>query len=192
VQVEVTTWYLEMRSRAELCAAGAPEDGTNVHVVRAEVPSPEFSRYLYTAVGGQWYWLGRLDWDYGQWQAFVDRPELETLVLYVAGTPAGYVEMERQAEANVEITCFGLVPGFIGRRLGRYLLSAGVEYAFQTGAQRVWLHTCNLDGPTALANYRARGFRLYDTRTKTEELPEVSPGPWPNAHPPLSGHNATS
>ena len=30
------------------------------------------------------------------------------------------------------------------------------------GAQRVWLHTCNLDGPHALANYQKRGFRIYD------------------------------
>jgi ribosomal protein S18 acetylase RimI-like enzyme len=191
MRVEVTTWYLEMLSRAELRAAHAPENGTRVQVMRAEVPSPEFSRYLYTSVGGQWYWIARLDWDYAQWQAFVDRPELETVVLYVAGTPAGYVEMEHQAEANVEITCFGLVPRFIGQRLGGYLLSAGVELAFETGARRVWLHTCNLDGPNALANYRSRGFRVFDTRTRTKELPSASPGPWPNAYP-SSGRNATS
>ena len=49
------------------------------------------------------------------------------------------------------------------------------------GASRVWVHTCSLDGPTALANYQARGFRLYDTKTIELELPEETPGPWPGA-----------
>jgi hypothetical protein len=25
----------------------------------------------------------------------------------------------------------------------------------------VWVHTCTLDAPTALANYQARGLRIY-------------------------------
>jgi len=29
------------------------------------------------------------------------------------------------------------------------------------GASRVWLHTCTLDHPSALANYKARGFRIF-------------------------------
>ncbi|OQY78842.1 MAG: GNAT family N-acetyltransferase, partial [Anaerolineae bacterium UTCFX5] len=28
------------------------------------------------------------------------------------------------------------------------------------GANRVWVHTCNLDGPQALKNYMARGFEV--------------------------------
>jgi hypothetical protein len=29
----------------------------------------------------------------------------------------------------------------------------------------VWLHTCTLDDPAALPNYRARGFRPYKQET---------------------------
>ena len=49
-------------------------------------------------------------------------PAVETLVLYVAGTPAGYVELEVQPDDNVEVAYFGLLPRFIGEGLGRYLL----------------------------------------------------------------------
>ena len=33
------------------------------------------------------------------------------------------------------------------------------------GTLRVWVHTCTLDGPHALANYRARGFVPFHTET---------------------------
>jgi GNAT superfamily N-acetyltransferase len=179
MDVEVTTWYLEMHSPADLRAADCPPGA--VSLVRAEVASPELNRFLYTAVGGPWYWLDRLGWDFARWRAYLDRPELETWVLYVSGTPAGYVELEAQPEDNIEIAYFGLLSGFIGQRLGGYLLSAGIERAWARGARRVWVHTCTLDGPHALANYQARGFRVYDTRTQTLDLPERSPGPWPGA-----------
>jgi hypothetical protein len=41
-------------------------------------------------------------------------------------------------------------------------LSYGIEKAWEDGAKRVWVHTCNLDGPHALDNYTKRGFSVYD------------------------------
>ena len=49
---------------------------------------------------------------------------------------------------------------------------------------RVWLHTCTLDSPPALANYRARGFRVYRSETRPRTFPETTPGPWPGAQRP--------
>ncbi len=178
VQVDVTTWYLEMLSPRDLRAVEQPPCTT---LVRAEIASPELNRFLYTAVGGQWYWIDRLAWDYARWLSWLQRPEVETWVLYRLGTPAGYVELEAQPDDNVEVAYFGILPSFIGQRLGGYLLSAGVERAWARGARRVWVHTCTLDGPHALANYQARGFRVYDQRTHSVELPSRSPGPWPGA-----------
>ena len=181
-RVEVTTWYLEMLGRDQLQTAGPPSEAARV--TQAEVPSPEFSRFLYTAVGGSWYWIDRLGWDLARWQAYVGRPALQTWVLYVSGTPAGYVELEAQpAESNVEVevASFGLLPRFVGQGLGKYLLSVGVERAWAMDPRRVWLHTCSLDGPHALANYQARGFRVYDERRHVQEVADRPPGPWPGA-----------
>ncbi len=177
MRVEVTTWYLQMLSPSDLRAVACPAEAARL--VRADVPSPEFNRFLYTSVGASWYWLDRLGWDYARWLAYLDRAGLETWVLYVSGTPAGYVELEMQPEDNVEVAYFGLLPRFIGQRLGGYLLSSGVARAWDMGARRVWVHTCSLDGPHALANYQARGFNVYDQRTVAVDLPERSPGPWP-------------
>ncbi len=163
----------------DLRAAACPR--ADVRVERASIPSPELSRFLYTAVGGSWYWLDRLSWDYTRWLEHLDRAVVETLVMHVSGTPAGYIELEAQADDNVEIAYFGLLPRFTAQRLGGYLLTTGVERAWAQGARRVWVHTCSLDGPTALANYQARGFRVYDQRTRWQDLPITSPGPWPGA-----------
>jgi GNAT superfamily N-acetyltransferase len=176
---EVTTWYLEMLHPQELRATASPR--ADVRVERAAIPLPELSRFLYTAVGGAWYWLDRLSWDYARWLDYLDRPAVETLLLYVSGTPAGYFELEVQPEENVEVAYFGLLPRFTGQGLGGYLLSVGVERAWEQDARRVWVHTCSLDGPTALANYQARGFRVYDQRTHWQDLPASPTGPWPGA-----------
>jgi hypothetical protein len=57
----VTTTHLEMTSRKELRPAKTPT--TPVEIVRAEVPCPELNRFLYTAVGTDWWWYSRLPWD---------------------------------------------------------------------------------------------------------------------------------
>ncbi|HQX83163.1 MAG TPA: GNAT family N-acetyltransferase [Vicinamibacterales bacterium] len=163
--IVVTTTYLEMRQRSELRPArmaAAP-----FGLVQVEIPSPEFSRFLYTVVGAAYGWHDRQGWDDTRWRAYLQRPELETWVAYVSGTPAGYYELDRQAGDDIEIAYFGLLPSFIGKGLGGPLLTAAATRAWDRGAARVWVHTCTLDHPNALANYQSRGFRAY----RTEETP---------------------
>jgi GNAT superfamily N-acetyltransferase len=83
--------------------------------------------------------------------------------------------------ANLEIAYFGLLPQFIGRGIGGTLLTSAIERAWEMGAARVWVHTCSLDGPSALGNYQARGFRYYKEEETEVDLPEQTPGPWPGA-----------
>lgn len=168
----VTTWYLAMERPEELRGRTAPEG--DIAVMRATIPSPAFNRFLYTAVGGDWHWTERLDWDNDRWQRYLARPQVETWVAYLSGTPAGYFELEAQQDGDVEIVYFGLLPAFVGRGLGGYLLTVGVQRAWAMGASRVWLHTCSLDSPPALANYRARGFRIY-REERTPAMPILPP-----------------
>ncbi|HWU06591.1 MAG TPA: GNAT family N-acetyltransferase [Streptomyces sp.] len=184
---DVTVWYLEQTSPADLSPAAVP--GGPVTVVRSEIPLPEFSRFLYTAVGGDIRWTDRLGLTYAQWQEILERPGAETWVAYESGTPAGFIELGPQEGGTVEIAYFGLVPAFRGRGIGGHLLSYGVARAWdladrhpeRTPTERVWLHTCSDDGPHAMGNYLRRGFRLFDTRTEREPL-VATPGPWPGAH----------
>jgi len=176
----VTTTYLEMTSRSQL--RGAVRAETAMALVRAEIPCPEFNRFLYTAVGARWWWYARLSWTHARWRAYLERPELETWVAYVSGSPAGYFELEAQGEGNVEIAYFGLLPGFVGKGVGGELLTAAITRAWDMGAARVWVHTCDLDHPSALPNYQARGLRAFRVEQKVEELPDQPLEPWPGAH----------
>lgn len=174
----VTTWYLQMTDPGRLPPAPAPDPDLDVR--RAELPSPELSRMLYTGVGSDWYWIDRLPWSWERWHAWLARDELETWVAYVRGTPAGFFELEHQGDA-VEIASFGLLPAFIGRGLGTRLLDRAIRRAWELVPARVWVHTCSLDGPAALRTYQGRGLEIYDERVEDVVLPDERPQPWPGA-----------
>ncbi|GAA2445693.1 GNAT family N-acetyltransferase [Streptomyces lavendulocolor] len=186
MSITVTTWSLEQTSPDDLRPAAAPPG--DVRIVRAEVPSPEFARFLYTAVGGDVRWTDRLGLTYAQWREIVERPGAEIWVAYDRGTPAGYVELDPQEDGVVEIVYFGLIPAFRGRGIGGHLLSYGTARAWDLAdrwpgrapTKRVWLHTCSLDGEHAMGNYRRRGFTLFGTEV-SEEPEAATPGPWPGA-----------
>jgi GNAT superfamily N-acetyltransferase len=176
----VTTTYLEMKNRDELrpCRPSAAP----FQAARIEIPCPELNRFFYTTIGCRWWWYSRLPWDYARWLAYLDRPEVETWIANVAGTPAGYFELERQKDGSVELAYFGLLPGFIGKGIGGSFLTTAINRAWDMGAVRVWVHTCNLDHPQALLNYQARGFRIFRVEELMEELPDEPLQPWPGAN----------
>jgi hypothetical protein len=64
----------------------------------------------------------------------------------------------------------------IGLGLGAHLLTVAVEEAASIRATSVWLHTCSLDHPAALANYQARGFVPFRVEQYETEL-AGHPGP---------------
>lgn len=182
MQVEVTTYYLEMKNPAALRPSQRPS--CKPEILQAAVPTPELNRFLYTAVGGAWYWVDRLGWSYRDWLDWLQRPQVQTWVAYLGGNPAGYFELEAQANGDVEIAYFGLLPQFIGQGLGGYLLTRAIQLAWAWNAARIRVNTCSLDHPKALANYRARGLQIYQVKTGLRELPQIPPGPWPGANTP--------
>ena len=184
----VRTTYLEQRSALDVRAAREPREP--VSVVRVERPAPEFARFLYATVGGDWHWYDRLPWSRERWLEHLSRPLTETWVAWVRGAPAGYAELaglSTMDSTEVEIAYFGLMPGFLGVGLGGHLLTVALRLAWTldsrwpgTGkVRRVWVHTCTLDGPAALANYQARGMVTYRTEEAEEDVPESPPGSWP-------------
>jgi len=180
MQTTVVITHLELRSREQFRPAGPAR--IEHRLERVAIACPEFNRCLYTAVGAGWTWHGRLGWSYARWLAWLDRPELETWVAFVSGSPAGYFELEHQPDRNAEIVYFGVLPRFIGQGLGGALLNAAVRRAWDAGAERVWLHTCSLDHPGALPNYLARGFEAFRIEERLEQLPDAPLEPWPGAN----------
>jgi len=176
--VKVTTWHLELTDLADLSGGRTPD--VEAIFVETERPTAAFSKWLYHYIGEPWQWTDKHRWPDERWQARVTDPDYAAATCVIGGTPAGYVELFNRA-GDVEIENFGLAPDVHGLGLGGWFLTRSVEFGFGLeGARRVWLHTCSLDGPHALANYEARGFRLFDTEVEWKVVdPPIQPGATP-------------
>jgi GNAT superfamily N-acetyltransferase len=158
------TTYLEMMDAADFRREFTEKP--HLQIIRLERPDVAFYRFLYGEVGRIWRWRDRLIMSDDELRQAISLPEVTIHVLYVQGAPAGYVELRQQVDST-EIAYFGLRPEYMGMGLGKHLLSYGIQQGWEEGANRLWVHTCNLDGPYALDNYIKRGFSIY----KTEEQP---------------------
>ena len=167
--IEVTRTYLEMRDASELFAAHC--DDPHVRIEQMLVCSPSFNRNLYVKVGKNYHWIDRLPWKDEQIAAHHNQPDITLWLMTYDGEIAGYFELCRCEDDSVEIAYFGLLPEFLGRGLGKHLLTCATEQAWADGANRVWLHTCTLDDPAALPNYLKRGFKPFKTEGYSVELP---------------------
>jgi GNAT superfamily N-acetyltransferase len=120
-------------------------------------------RELYAEVGRNYQWIDRLPWTDEQVRDYLRRPEISLWLMTYDNRRAGYFELRRCEDDSVEVAYFGLLPEFIGRGLGKHLLTCAVEQAWRLGPNRVWLHTCTLDDQAAMPNYLKRGFRPVKT-----------------------------
>jgi GNAT superfamily N-acetyltransferase len=137
-----------------------PKSADGVEIVHAAVPYGPLNRFFYVEIGRAFHWVDRLEWPAERWQVWAER--VETWVAYAEGTPAGYAEIQTLPD-RAEIAFFGLLEPFRGRGIGGALLTRASQRALDL-RERVTLNTCELDGPHALANYTARGFRVVDER----------------------------
>lgn len=159
------TTYLEMTSPSDFIPSYVEN-----HLVRIEhlqSVDVDFYLYMYRAVGEALAWRDRV---------LMPKDELREIlaqalvyVMYLGGIPVGYIELEVQGE-DIEIAYFGLLDAYHGLGLGKHLLSYGIERAWNMGPQRVYVHTCNLDGEHAMSNYSKRGFKVY--KQHEEPMPE--------------------
>jgi len=163
----VTRTYLEMRASSELNAARS--DDPLIKIEQQRKCSVDLFRFLYREVGRNYFWIDRLPWSDEQITAYLEEPEVSLWLMTYDDDIAGYFELKKEPDGSTEVAYFGLMPQFIGRGLGKHLLTSAVQQAWADGARRVWLHTCTDDDPAALPNYLKRGFIPFRTETYTVE-----------------------
>ena len=174
--MQVTVYYLEMLSPPHRVVP-PPREGLSV--VHARRPTVAYYRFLYDAVGKPWQWVSRRKLSDEELTRVIHDPRDEVHVLHVEGVTAGFAELDRRVEGEVELVQFGLVPEFIGQGLGKYFLQWAIDRAWGYGPRRLWLHTCTQDHPNALPNYLKAGFVLYKQETKVQERPATAEGRLP-------------
>jgi GNAT superfamily N-acetyltransferase len=154
--------YLEMLERPVGRRVPAPLE--KLALIRVEACTVSFYRYLYDTVGEPWLWFERRVMDDAALAAHIRQQTIEIFVLYVRGVPAGFFELDVAAPRETKLCYFGLIPDFIGRRLGPYLLQAAIDQAWSRSIDRFWLHTSTFDHPKALSVYQRAGFLVYARR----------------------------
>ena len=90
----------------------------------------------------------------------INQPNNFLFVLYHNNAEAGYAEIVSYGDYT-ELAYFGLIPDFIGRGLGQFLMSAAIDTAWSRQIDRLWVHTNTLDHPRALPLYQQMGFTPY-------------------------------
>lgn len=176
----VTTYYLEMLNQDELTGKECVD--LDFWIGECGVKQFHYNRLLYDLVGDDWQWFDKRSWTDDDWRKYAEAENLRTWVGYLGGSPAGYYELQKQENDNIEIAYFGLLRPFIARGLGGYLLSHAIMSAWEWAAKRVWVHTCTLDHPSALKNYQARGMKVYKTETANQRIEAIGDPGSPQPH----------
>jgi len=170
--IPITITKLEMRARPTHVRPQLPHSPDHVRamLMKLDTPPVHFYRYLYDTVGKDYVWVARRRMDDGAIATIVRDPKVEIYVLYVGGCPAGYAELDFRKRNEAELAYFGLLPEFIGRGFGAFLLASAIDIAWSREIERLWVHTNTLDHPRALPLYQKMGFVPY-AQEKAEIVP---------------------
>jgi GNAT superfamily N-acetyltransferase len=130
-----------------------------LRLVRWERPDANRYRALFRRVGEPWLWFSRLAMAEPDLLAIIHDPAVHIFAAVDRrDVEVGMLELDFREPKTCEIGYFALVPELAGKGLGRWLMAEALARGWAKGIERVWLHTCTLDHPSALDFYRKQGF----------------------------------
>lgn len=169
-QIATVVTHLEMCERP----LPAPIPGSPFRLVAWKQPSLDAYRTLFRRVGEPWLWFSRLVMSDEALAAIIHDPQV---VIYavtdLAGIEVGLLELDFRHLPDCELGFFGLVPEVTGKGVGRWLMAQAKALAWRKDVARLWVHTCTLDGPTALGFYIRSGFTPYAREVETFDDPRL-------------------
>lgn len=157
-----TVTFLEMHEPKEFPAL-LPD--TAFELLPKPIDVITYRKYYY-GVGEKYYWLDRMVMPDEELLDKINALNVDIYVFYINETTAGYIEFLKE-EKYIEIVYFGLLPGFIGKGLGKYFLQWVIAKAWSYKPQWIQLNTCTLDHPNALSTYKKAGF--IEVRTEIQQ-----------------------
>lgn len=160
------TTYLEMRE-AQVPAMTPPH--RSGMLLRIGEPVPAFYRYLCGQLGGP-----PVEEDDDALASRLLDDGCDVFVVYLGGVPAAMFELDRRTPDEVQIGRFGVLDGFGGRGLDRYVAASAIEAAWAHGPQRVWAAARETDDPRRILLLQWAGFVPYRTTRETTTV-DVQP-----------------
>ena len=161
--------HLEMTARP----APRPDPPRTWTLRRLETPPLDWFRDLYRRIGEEWLWVSRIRMPDAKLAAHLHAPQLEVYALVDAGSDEGLLELNFAEPGQCEIVMFGITAKLVGSGAGRWLMNRALEIAWSRPIDRLWLHTCTLDHPAALAFYQRSGFRACRRQVEVMDDPRL-------------------
>lgn len=137
-------------------------------------PDPAWYREIFRRIGTDWLWYSRLVMSPGDLEAILRSSDVEIYALALDERDEGILELDFREAGQCEIAFFGLTEAVQGQGAGRWLMNRAVEHAWARAIDRLWVHTCTLDHPDALAFYLRSGFRAYARRVEVADDPRLT------------------
>jgi GNAT superfamily N-acetyltransferase len=168
-KIATVVTHLEMTARS----APRPDPAGAWSLRRVETPPLDWFRDLYRRVGEEWLWFSRIRMPDAELAARLHSPQLEVYALVDGDGDEGLLELDFRDQGQCEIGMFGVTANLVGTGAGRWLMNRAQEIAWSRPVTRVWLHTCTLDHPAALAFYQRSGFRACRRQIEVADDPRL-------------------
>ena len=156
---KIERYYLEINSINKLKPKSITSD--NFTIKEANKNNFDLNKFFYKQIGKKHQWVDRLIWQDKNWMDYVSNKNLKTIILRKENNIVGYFELLFDNN-ECEIAYLGILEEYIGKGYGGFLLSEAIRLGF-TNSRRIWVHTCSLDHPNALENYKSRGMKIFKT-----------------------------
>ncbi len=129
----------------------------------------QLNKFLYKQIGNKYQWTDRLAWQDKDWIKYLSNKKIKTYVLKKDEDLVGYFELILYQE-QCEIAYFGILEEYFGKGLGGHLLTEAIKIGFKQDVKRIWVHTCSLDHPNAIENYKSRGMEIFKTEVLQRKI----------------------
>jgi GNAT superfamily N-acetyltransferase len=169
-KIAAVVTYLEMRTPP----VEWPPTTSEFSIRSVERPELDWYRRLFREIGEPWLWFSRLRMSDDELGAIINHPAVGIFALSYEGRDQGLLEFDRRSVPDVEVAFFGVTPALVGKGAGRALLAHGLKLEWERRPQRIWLHTCTSDHPSALRFYQKMGFVPYKRAIEIADDPRVT------------------
>lgn len=170
-QIATIVTHLEMREKPR----PAPVSPSPLRLVRWKAPALDKYRALYRRIGEPWMWFSRLVMPDADVETIIHDPAVEIYaVCDPQGIEVGILELDFRSMPDCELSFFGIVSQLAGKGHGRWMMAHARSLGWRKGVERLWVHTCTLDHPSALGFYIKSGFMPYAREVETFDDPRLA------------------
>ncbi|WP_375306979.1 GNAT family N-acetyltransferase [Bradyrhizobium sp. A11] len=140
---------------------------------KVDSPALHWYRDIFRRVGEDWLWFSRSRMTDTELAAIIQAPDVEIYALVAGGRDEGLLELDFRDPGQCELAYFGVTAPLIGTGAARFLMNRALERAWSRDVRRVWVHTCTLDHPSAVAFYQRSGFRAFRRQIEIADDPRL-------------------